>query len=166
MTKWLHVWGKYRSKTFFKLRGYFTKKKALKVFFYRTMSVNMLQRHPKCHGMCNVKMCKYRQDMNCDPHVDETVGGGPERPPLEMPCVSEWIYCQPWIAWLLFLSTQLHWFEDPLKVMRRQSDQLSLFKVRVFIKIDRLTGRYFEATALTFMKRQHSTCSLGPFPAK
>lgn len=127
------------------------------------MSVNMLQ---KCHGMCNVKMCKYRQDMNCDPHVDEALGGGPERPPLEMPCVSEWIYCQPWIAWLLFLSTQPHWFEDPLKVMHRQSDQLSLFKVRVFIKIDRLTGRYSEATALTFVKKAAFDMQFGTFSSK
>lgn len=62
------------------------------------------------------------------------------------------------------LSTQPHWFEDPFKVMHRQADQLSFFKVRVFIKIDRLTGRYFEATDLTFIKRQHSTCQWGPFP--
>lgn len=36
----------------------------------------------------------------------------------------------------------------PLKIMHRLTDQLSLFKVRVFIKIDRLTGRYFEVLPL------------------
>lgn len=43
----------------------------------------------------------------------------------------------------------------PLKVMYMLTDQLSLFKVRMFIKSDGLTGRYFEVLplALTFRKK-------------
>lgn len=62
-------------------------------------------------------------------------------------------------------STQPHWFEDPFKVMHKRTDQLPFFKVRVFIKVDRLTWTIFwgAATDLTFIKRQHSTCQLGLF---
>lgn len=62
-------------------------------------------------------------------------------------------------------STQPHWFEDPFKVMRKWTDQPPFFKVRVFIKVDRLTWTIFwgAATDLTFIKRQHSTCQLGLF---
>lgn len=58
--------GKIQKHKIIQVKGMFYQIKALKVFFYCTMSINMLQRHSKCHGMCNVKMCKYRQHMNCD----------------------------------------------------------------------------------------------------
>lgn len=119
----------------------------------------------KIYGTCNVKMCKYNTDKVYHIrytviHTWTTLQREDQRDHWAVLC------SQPWIAWLHSLSTQPHWFEDPFKVMHRQNDQLSLFKVRVFIKIDRLTGRYFEATDLTFIKRQHSTRRLGPFPAK
>lgn len=63
-------------------------------------------------------------------------------------CFAALIYCQKQTARLHFLPLRHTHMKAPLKIMHRLSDQLSFLKVRVFIKIDRLTGRYFEVLPL------------------
>lgn len=59
---------------------------------------------------------------------------------------------------LAFISPTLYHAHTraPLKIMHRLTDQLSLFKVRMFIKIDRLTGWYFEVLPLPWPLRKGS----------
>lgn len=58
-------------------------------------------------------------------------------------------------AFISFPLDHAH-MKAPLKIMHGLTDQLSFFKVRMFIKIDRLTGRYFEVLPLPrpLQKRQ------------
>lgn len=70
------------------------------------------------------------------------------RTTLKKNCFAELIYCQQWIARLHFFPLDHAHMKAPLKIMQGLTEQLSLFKVRVFIKIDRLTGRYFEVLPL------------------